>query len=185
MDGPKMAAFAEEMVADLERQIEQSEEIIKLQHGRIERLRQARAHVIDLYSGTAPLTQQVGRINRRGASLEGCPISWDEMKKLGDRHLIVGTIAGRDPQSRVHVPSAARWLHHAGIVATVPSSLTKTLVRAMRRQPTIWIDEGRGWFRLIIPQQEQYSSYTHAEPDSFERQENSGDVGDKGPHAEL
>ena len=183
MDRQGLPHFADAMVADLNRQIDESESKIRAEKEKVQSLMDTKCQVLKQYAHGN--VQRTGRMSRRAASLEDCPISWDEMKELSDRHLILRTIAEKDSQGRVHVPSAARWLNHAGIVATIPASLTKTLVRAMRKQPTIWTDDGQGWFRLTIPQQEQGSSYTHAELNSFETQEYREDIGDNNPHAKL
>ena len=185
MDRQGLPHFADAMVADLNRQIDESESKIRAEQEKVQSLMHTKCQVLKQYAQSNYFVQRTGRMNRRAASLEDCPISGDEMRELGDRHSIVRAIAERDSQDRVHVPSAARWLNRAGIVATMPASLTKTLVRAMRKQPTIWTEEGQGWFRLTIPQQEQGSSYTHAEPNSFETQEYREDMGDNNPHAKL
>ena len=186
MDRQGLPHFADAMVADLNRQIDESESKISTEKENLRCLMDTKSQVLKQYAPGNHFVQRTGRMGRRAASLEDCPISWDEMRELGDRHSIVRAIAERDSQDRrVHIPSAARWLNLAGIVGTIPASLTKTLVRAMRKQPTIWTEEGQGWFRLTIPQQEQGSSSTHAEPNSFETQEYTEDMGDNNPHAEL
>ena len=187
MDRQGLPYFADAMVADLDRQIDESESKIRAEKEKVQSLMDTKCQVLKQYAQEGNhFVQRTGRMSRRAASLEDCPISWDEMRELSDRHSIVRAIAERDSQDRrVHVPSAARWLNQAGIVGTIPASLTKTLVRAMRKQPTIWTEDGQGWFRLTIPQQEQGSSYTHAEPNSFETQEYPEDTGDRHPHAEL
>ena len=188
MDRQGLPHFADAMVADLDRQIDESESKISTEKENLQSLMDTKSQVLKQYAQGSHgnhFVQRTGRMGRRAASLEDCPISWDEMKDLSDRHLILRTIAEKNSQGRVHIPSAARWLNQAGIVATIPASLTKTLVRAMRKQPTIWTEEGQGWFRLTIPQQEQGSSYTHAELNSFETQEYREDMGDKNSHAKL
>lgn len=90
----------------------------------------------------------------RTDELADCPLSLREMTQLKDRHLIIRTIAERDPEGRVHAGKAARWLNAAGIVATNPVNLAKALSRRMRKDPETWIYEGAYWFRLASHQGE-------------------------------
>lgn len=84
---------------------------------------------------------------RAAVDMTGCPLSIEEMVIIHDRHRIIFEMATRDPQGRVHVPKAARWLHGSGVVPTVPANMAKALARRMRKDPN-WISEGEGWFQL-------------------------------------
>ena len=87
--------------------------------------------------------------------LHDCPLAVEEMVELGDRHRIIRAIAERDPQGRVHVGQAARWLHAAGIVKTIPVNMAKAISRRMRNEPEIWSYEGQYQFRLRNHQGEE------------------------------
>ena len=109
----------------------------------------ARETVRKLNQGTArnaayPATGRAG-----GDAMAGCPLTTAEMVSLRDRYAIIRAMAERTTDGRIHVGQAARWLHGAGIVKTVPQNLAKSLARRMRGEPDIWESLGGGWFRLI------------------------------------
>ena len=110
-----------------------------------EELLAGRAAVLRLFQeGGDPGTSQQPRL---WTDMTGCPLSVEEMIGLGDRHRIIREIAMRNPEGRVHVPQAAKWLYGSGVVQTIPTNMAKALARKMRNDSD-WISEGGGWFRL-------------------------------------
>ena len=139
-----MPQFADEMITDIRRKIAWHEREIR-------KLRSTEGTVIAQYAnqGDVPFTQLIGQMTRiREVDMSDCPLTIQEMVALENRHRIVRAIAELDPQGRVHVGTAARWLHHSGIVNTVPVNMAKALARSMRNRSDIWINDGAGRFKL-------------------------------------
>ena len=106
-----------------------------------------RTAILKLFQG-GDLDPGASQQPRPRIDMTGCPLSVEEMINIGDRHRIIREIAMRNPEERVHVPQAARWLHGSGVVPTIPINMAKALARKMRNDSD-WISEGGGWFRLV------------------------------------
>ena len=140
---PAMEAFAAEMLEALNRRdAEDREEIRKIQ-GRIRERVVVRNHIIDEYgSGT-------GDQGLPDTELDGCPLTGDEMRRIGNRHRILEEIARRSPGGRIRSMAAARWMRAADIIKTNPENVSKSLAMHMRRNPATWHAVAPGQFQLI------------------------------------
>ena len=81
--------------------------------------------------------------------LFACPLTGEEMRRIGNRHRLLEEIARRSPDGRVRSIDAARWMRTAGIFATDPENAAKSLARQMRRTAETWEAQEPGWFRLV------------------------------------
>ena len=142
-NGPAMETFATEMLQDLDRRDAEDREEIKSIQGRIRERGVVRNHIIRQYGAD---TWDEGLPD---ANLEGCPLTGDEMLRIGNRYQILVEIARRSPRRRIRSMAAANWMSAAGIVRTNPENVSKSLARHMRRNPATWHPTGPGEFQLI------------------------------------
>jgi hypothetical protein len=140
---PAMEAFAAEMLEDMNRRdAEDQEEIRKIQ-GRIRERGVVKNHIMHEYgSGT-------GDQGLPDTELDGCPLTGDEMRRIGNRQRILEEIASRSPGGRIRSMAAARWMRAADIIKTNPENVSKSLAMHMRRNPATWHAVAPGQFQLI------------------------------------
>ena len=168
-------AFAEEMIEDLENQIAELEATLR-------RKKVTLAGVKGEYrpnDQTSLYTQQKGRMTRQTVDLGACPLSVEEMRNIGDRYAIIWEITGREPQGEVTTAHAAEWLNRAGIVKTNRTNLTKTLNRALRKDPR-YVEIRTGTFRRRELNREQANPGHSPEPNSSDAPDNGGENQDPG-----
>ena len=140
---PAMEPFVNEMLADFDNRDEADREKIKAIQQRIRERSVVRSHIRRQY---VPGTLDEGPLD---TDPDGCPLTIDEMRKIGDRYRLLEEMASRSPGGRIRSIAAAKWMRAAGIVSTNAENVSKSLARHMRRNPGTWHADGPGQFQLI------------------------------------
>ena len=140
---PAMEPFATEMLADLNRRDVEDREKIKAIQQLIRERGVVRSHIRRQY-GLG--TWDEGPLD---TDLDGCPLTTDEIRKIGDRYRILEEMARRSPGGKIRSMAAARWMSAADLFETHPENVSKGLARHMRGNPATWHPTGPGEFQLI------------------------------------
>ena len=138
-----MKPFVTEMLADLDNRDEADREQIKAIQHRIRERGVVRSHIRRQY---VPGTLDEGPLD---SSLDGCPMTRDEIREIGTRPRILEEMARRSPGRKIRSMAAARWMRAADLFETNPENVSKGLARHMRRNPTKWHPTDPGEFQLI------------------------------------
>ena len=153
-DTGSLPSFVRQMLADLDSQEEQDrQELSKIEekiHTIQERIRtrtETKDNVLQLYS---PNTQQRPvRTAKPTVDPRQCPLTHEQMRRIGNRREVLIAISKASPGLRVRPTVAIHWMHAAGIIKTDPDNAGKSLARYMRKHPEIWEPQERGWYRLV------------------------------------
>ena len=140
---PAMEPFATEMLADLNRRDVEDREKIKAIQQLIRERGVVRSHIRRQY-GLG--TWDEGPLD---TDLDGCPLTMDEIRKIGDRYRILEEMARRSPGGKIRSIAAARWMSAADLFRDSPGERVERVSPAHAGNPATWHPTEPGEFQLI------------------------------------
>ena len=147
-DTDSLPSFVREMLKDFERKDARDQAELTTLQEQIRRRQIARTQVTQLYTNNP---QEAAFPTNANPTVDfgECPLTQAQMRQIGHRRRIIEAIAKTSPGMRVRPAVAAKWMRDAGIFTTEVQNAAKSLARNMRRHPSIWEPQERGWFRFV------------------------------------